>query len=359
MESAEDVEVLVLLNRTPGIRMRGLAPFFERGLRAAEILEWIGSGENPSWKESLEATLKKFDPKRELDETEKLGIEILPFGSPDYPYLLKESSDPPLVLYVKGNLEESDQAAVAVVGSRHPSLYGLEQSRRFARTLAGWGLTIISGFARGIDRAGHEGALEVSFGRTLAVLGSGLDVIYPKEHEALYEEISERGALVSEFALGAPPLAENFPRRNRIIAGLALGTVVIEAHSRSGSLITARLAVEEGREVFALPGRVDQLGSRGTHGLIKEGACLVEFPEEVFNVLAPQLWLLTALTPPSGDALSGEESELLELFDGKPLTIDGAVKKSNHPISTVASLLTGLELKRRLRKRPDGRFERV
>ena len=262
------------------------------------------------------------------------------------------------MLYVKGSLNETDQASVAIVGSRHPGLYGLEQAGRFAEKLAGWGLTIVSGFARGIDRASHEGALKISHGRTIAVLGSGLDVIYPKEHEPLYEEIRERGALVSEFALGAAPLAENFPKRNRIIAGLSLGVVVIEAHSRSGSLITAHLAAEEGREVFALPGRVDQLGSRGTHRLIKEGACLVEFPEEVFDVLTPQLWPLASLTPPN-DSLDEEERELFDLFDKKSLTPDQAASGSKRPVGTVASLLTRLELKRALRRRPDGHYEKV
>lgn len=354
----EDLEVLLLVSRTPGIRMRGLGEFFERGLAPSEILERIRSGENVAWRESLEATTKIFNPAKELEKAENLGIELVPFGDPGYPFLLKEISDPPFVLYCKGNLLESDQASMALVGSRHPSLYGLEQAKRFARKLSSWGLTIVSGFARGIDRQSHEAALEVSYGRTIAVLGSGLDVIYPKEHQNLYEEIAERGALVSEFAFGTPPLAENFPKRNRIIAGLSLGVLVVEAHSRSGSLITAHLAAEEGREVFALPGRVDQLGSRGTHRLLKEGAGLVESPEEVFDALSPQLLPLASFPPPTS-SFDEEERGFLHLFERSPLTADEAAKQGSRPISLTAPLLTRLELKGALRKRPDGRYEKT
>lgn len=353
-----DLEALVLLNRTPGVRMHGLRPFFEQNLNPSQILERIQSGENQSWKESLEATRRVFNPDKELERTESLGIEMIPLGDPRYPSLLKESADPPLVLYVRGSFVESDQAAVAIVGSRHPSLYGLEQAKRFALKLTQSGLTIVSGFAKGIDRASHEGALEVSYGRTLAVLGSGLDVIYPREHQNLYEEISERGALVSEFALGTPPLAENFPKRNRIIAGLSQGVIVIEAHSRSGSLITAHLAAEEGREVFALPGRVDMLGSRGVHRLIKEGAALVESPEEVLETLHPHLWPFVSSSLPLTN-VNEKESGFLGVFEDSVLTADQAAIRSRLSFPETAALLTQLELKGVLRKRLDGRYERI
>lgn len=360
-----ELEALVLLSRTPGLRMRTLAPFWEQGLRPVEILERIRLGEKPEWRESLESTERVFHPAREIEEAEKRKIQIIPFGSPEYPALLKESCDPPLVLYIKGTLLELDQAAVAVVGSRHPSLYGLEQAKRFSSKLAAWGMTIVSGFARGVDRASHEGALEVAQGRTIAVLGSGLDVIYPKEHRNLYEEISERGALISEFALGTAPLAENFPKRNRIIAGLSLGVLVIEAHFRSGSLITAHLAADEGREVFALPGRVDQLGSRGTHRLIREGALLVESPEEILDALGPFLSPLVLL--PEGDRVNSagleepldeEEEQFFHLLQKSSFTPDELAERKSQPISRVRALLTRLELKGSIRKRLDGRYER-
>jgi len=345
--------------------MRSLMSFVEERKSPCEILARIRSGENAAWRDSLEATRRIFDPAKEMAKAEGLGIQLVPFGDFRYPALLKEVSDPPFVLYVRGNLLESDQAAVAIVGSRHPSLYGREQTKRFAERLAEMGLTVVSGFARGIDREAHEAALSVRYGRTIAVLGSGLDVIYPKEHQALYEEVRERGALISEFALGTQPFAENFPKRNRIIAGLSLGVLVVEAHSRSGSLITAHLAAEEGREVFALPGRVDQLGSRGTHRLIKEGAQLVEAPEEVFDCLAPQL-LPSVLDyerkQKRGDStsvLDQQEIGFLGLFERALLTPDQAARQGGLSFSSAAALLTRLELKGLLRRRIDGRFERA
>ena len=343
--------------------MRSLAGFFEQGLSPSEVAEKIGSGENLSWKESLEKTRKVFDPASEISKTEDLGIKILAFNDPAYPALLKEISDPPLLLYCKGDLLESDQAAVAVVGSRHPSFYGIEQAKRFAKKLSESGLSVVSGFARGIDSASHEAALEVSGGRTIAVLGSGLDVVYPRENRSLYERILERGFLLSEFSLGTPPLAENFPKRNRIIAGLSYGVLVVEAHTRSGSLITAHLAADEGREVFAIPGRIDQLGSGGSHRLIREGALLVENPEEILEVLAPQLWPLVKMPnqPVSSGSehsgLSEEEKEFLKYFEDGNLTPDEAAQRGNLPIFLVRGLFTRLELKRALRKRPDGRYE--
>ena len=353
-----DLGALLLLNRTPGIRPRSLRPFLDQGLPPSEVLEQIRSGVNPSWKDSLEATQKVFNPEKEIELCAERGIEIVPLLSESYPPLLKEISDPPLLLYRKGNWDSSDEAAVAVVGSRHPSLYGLEQARKFSQKLSAWGFTLVSGFARGIDRAAHEGALQISYGRTIAVLGSGLDVIYPKEHQALYEAISERGALVSEFALGTPPFAENFPKRNRIIAGLSLGVFVVEAHARSGSLITAHQAIEEGREVFALPGRVDQLGSRGTHRLIKEGAILTETAEEILETLEPQLWPLFSQDSSFSDPETDDEELQFLAFFERASTLDEIVRERNYPAPSAFSLLTRLELKGLVRKRADGRYER-
>ena len=356
-KDSRDLPALVLLNRTPGIRSTGLEPLMAQGLGPSEILERVRDGIHPPWKESLEATEKVFNPEKEIERAHDLGIALVPFSDPYYPFLLNEISDPPLLLYLRGEILDSDQASVAVVGSRHPSLYGLEQAKRFSEKLAEWGITIVSGFARGVDREAHEAALSVRYGRTVAVLGSGLDVIYPKEHQNLYEETAERGAILSEFALGTPPLAENFPKRNRIIAGLSLGVLVIEAHSRSGSLITAHLAAEEGREVFALPGRIDQLGSRGTHRLIKEGAALVESPREVLETLSPQLW---PLIPESSFAdLTGEERTFLDLFRGSGLSLDQAARNASLTLGAAAATLTRLELKGILRKRLDGQYERV
>ena len=296
---------------------------------------------------------------------------------------------------------ESDQAALAVVGSRHPNFYGLEQAKRFSRELASHGLTVVSGFAQGVDQSAHEACLEVSYGRTVAVMGCGLDVAYPKESRPLSERIAERGALLSEYPLGTPPLAENFPRRNRIIAGLSVGVLVVQAHARSGSLITAHQAVEEGREVFAIPGPIDHLVSRGVHALLKEGAHLVEAPSDIMEIL---FWKLKELKKTSHwaslksenlsegvgvasglsdlsvaqdtlplesegvtarqkipedmaeGALSTSEESLLECLKERPLTCEEVKNRCPEPYSVVASALTRLELKRKIRKNPDGRF---
>jgi DNA processing protein len=192
-----------------------------------------------------------FSAEKEIALCAQKGIDFLLYSDKDYPAMLKEVADPPLLLYQKGTLIEHDRNAIAIVGTRHPSFYGRTQAKRFAQELAAKGLTIVSGLARGIDQVAHDGALHISYGRTIAVMGCGLDVIYPKEHEDLFGRISDRGVVLSEYPLGTPPLPENFPRRNRILSGLSYTTFVVEAHSRSGSLITAHQAVEQGREVFA------------------------------------------------------------------------------------------------------------
>lgn len=225
------------------------------------------------------ASLASFSAWKEVREeirrVHQAGVTIVPFIDPVYPARLRTIADPPPFLYLKGNLGPEDEKAVAVVGSRSASEYGRKVARDLCRGLAALGFTVVSGMARGIDGTAHETALECG-GRTIAVLGSGVDRAYPPEHESLYQQISEKGAVVSEFALGTRPIAFNFPARNRLIAGLSLGVVVVEATEKSGSLITAALAVEQGREVFAVPGEVGSSRSRGAHRLIQRGAKLVE-----------------------------------------------------------------------------------
>lgn len=235
------------------------------------------------------------EAEKEMEAAGKLPCRLISYGSNEYPRLLREIPDPPLVLYVRGDASVLSQHAVAIVGSRRPTAYGLQVTHRLAHDLAQRGLAIVSGLARGIDSASHKGALEAS-GKTVAVLGSGVDVIYPRENARLGQKIIETGAVISEFPLGAGPVPENFPIRNRIISGLSLGTVVSEAAEYSGSLITARLAVEQNREVFAVPGNITTAQSFGPNHLIKQGAKLVdqwvdvveELPAEVRRqLLAP------------------------------------------------------------------------
>ncbi len=216
------------------------------------------------------------------------GISIVSLVDLNYPKLLAATYDAPIILYVRGTLVAEDEAALAIVGTRYPSAYGRNVASRFAQELAARGVTIVSGMARGIDAEAHRGAL-LGRGRTIAVLGSGIDVIYPKEHRELYEEISSHGAVLSEFVLGIPPLAFNFPKRNRIISGLAHGVLVVEASVRSGSLITARQALDEGRDVYAIPGQIDSVNAGGSNQLIQEGAKLVTSPDEILSELVPKI----------------------------------------------------------------------
>jgi DNA processing protein len=225
---------------------------------------------------------------KEADQARQQGASLITIREDVYPSQLREIFDPPLTLYYRGDLELMKSPSVAVVGSRRPTAYGRAMTQRLAGDLAARGLTIVSGMARGIDSAAHHGALEAS-GNTIAVLGSGIDVIYPSENKKLYEQIAEKGLLLSEFPLGAFPAPQNFPIRNRIISGLGLGVLVVEAAQYSGSLITARLAMEQNREVFALPGSVTNKNSWGPHILIKQGAKLVQDWQDVFEELPPEV----------------------------------------------------------------------
>ena len=232
--------------------------------------------------EEICQTREKFDVEKEIALAEKLGVWIINFEDARYPVLLKKIYDPPPVLYIKGTLTKSDSFAIAIVGSRRCSYYGSEQASRFAHLLAGIGVTIVSGMARGIDSAAHSGALSAG-GRTFAVQGCGLAKIFPPENKQLFERIWQNGACISELPLEYEPLAENFPPRNRIIAGLSLAVIVVEAMSRSGAVITARAALENDREVMAIPGKIDSPLSKGPHSLIKQGAKLVESVEDVLE----------------------------------------------------------------------------
>ena len=245
---AEEVRAFLILNRLRIEGRRKVVQLLSEGQSAPEIAARMES-EDLLKELQVPESAGPFSAEKESERCAQKGIRFLLFSDPEYPPGLKEIADPPLLLYMKGNILESDRNAIAIVGTRHPGFYGRTQAKRFARELAARGLTIVSGLARGIDQVGHEAALQVAYGRTIAVMGCGLDVVYPKEHETLFQRITERGAVLSEYPLGTPPLPENFPRRNRILSGLSYATFVVEAHSRSGSLITAHQAVEQGRDV--------------------------------------------------------------------------------------------------------------
>ena len=252
------------------------------GASVSELTKVDGIGFKSA--EQIAATQDKFDAAREVERAEKLGVWIINLADERYPALLKRIYDPPPVLYIKGSLSSADNLSIAIVGSRRCSLYGQEQASRFAHLLSSAGFTVCSGMARGIDTFAHQGAL-ASGGRTIAVQGCGLGNVFPPENKKLFELIAESGACISELPLGYEPLSENFPPRNRIIAGLSLGTIVIEAGLKSGALITAEAALENGREVMAVPGKIDSPLSRGSNRLLKQGAKLVESVEDVAEAL--------------------------------------------------------------------------
>ena len=298
---------------------------------------------------------------RELDAIARKRISVRTILDPAYPSRLRTIADPPPLLYVSGSLEESDQLAVAVVGARRATPAGQMITERLANELAAAGFTIVSGLARGVDAAAHRGALTAG-GRTVAVLGCGLGRTYPAEHERLRHEIEQRGAVVSELPLDAPPHSGHFPRRNRIISGLSLGVIVTEAAIDSGSLITARLAAEQGREVFAVPGFVRAETSRGTHALIKEGAALIEEGQDVIDAIAPQLEpstrarLVTPRTHAVAEDLGNHERLVYDALSYDPLTVDHLYERTGLPVAAVMASLLSLELQRRVRQLPGQRY---
>ncbi|MBI5286627.1 MAG: DNA-protecting protein DprA [Deltaproteobacteria bacterium] len=284
---------------------------------------------------------------QEMALMERHDVSILTIKDKGYPKNLLTTYDPPPYLYIKGRIEEVDNVAVAVVGSRIPTPYGISVAERMAGELASNGVTVVSGMARGIDSAAHRGALRAN-GRTIAVLGCGVDVIYPKENKRLYEEICSSGAVISEFPMGTPPYRANFPLRNRVISGLSLGVVVVEAGARSGSLITARLALEAGREVFAIPGSITSYRSKGTNRLLKEGAKLVE---DVGDILE-EFSLSKRLAEDPSPRVSSQEERILDLLCDEPLFIDTIIQRTGLPAQQVMSLLLTLELKGFISQQP-------
>jgi DNA processing protein len=290
------------------------------------------------------------------------GTRIVLCTDPEYPPLLRQTAAAPAALYVQGQLPLLASRQLAMVGSRSPTPAGRSTAREFAAWFARAGFTVTSGLAIGIDAASHEGALKGD-GATIAVFGTGLDQVYPSANRALAERIRARGALVSEFPPGTPPLKENFPRRNRIIAGLAVGTLVVEAARRSGSLITARHALEAGREVFAIPGSIHSPLSHGCHQLIKQGAKLVEEAKDVTDELGfsvPKERLTDAQPAPARPGQLDKEYEmLLDALGFEPATIDSLVARTELPTESIASMLLILELEGRVAALPGGRYGRI
>jgi DNA processing protein len=312
--------------------------------------------------ERIMAARRECNVDHELAECERLGVRLITLDSPEYPEALKTIIGPPVLLYVRGELLPRDALAIAIVGSRHCTHYGLRTAERLAGSLARIGFTIVSGLARGIDAAAHRGALAAG-GRTIAVLASGVGNIYPPEHEDFAGHILRSGALMSEMPTSFEPMAGLFPQRNRIISGLSLGVIIVEAAQRSGALITARHAKEQNREVFAVPGHVDSLASRGCHALLRDGAALVESADDVLDALGPLMDEIrptadTTVRHPLELTLNELERNLLNLMGGDVISADELVMRSQLATAHVISALSVLEMRRLVRRLPGNVYAR-
>ncbi|MFC0710838.1 DNA-processing protein DprA [Azorhizophilus paspali] len=347
--SPAELEARLRLHALPGFgprRHRRLLEAFASASAAlsAPAAAWRALGLPAACAEARRSAQVRQQAAQALAWLEKPRRHLLPLGEPDYPALLAELDDAPPLLFVEGDAAILERPQLAMVGSRRASKPGLDTARAFARQLAGAGFVVTSGLALGIDGAAHRGALDAG-GRTVAVLGTGLQRLYPTRHETLAAEILEGGgALLSELPLDCPPQAGNFPRRNRIVSGLSLGVLVVEAGPSSGSLITARLAAEQGREVYAIPNSIHHPGARGCHRLIRDGAILVESIEHILEALRG--WQNLAPPPGSraGPAMLDERHPLLALLHAAPQTSEELALASGWPLAQVLAALTELEL---------------
>jgi len=348
-------------------RVKGIGPARLRALRqrfgelrlawGASEYDLLAAGLDSRSAAAVTAARASIDPDAELEALHRSGASALAVDDPAYPALLREIPDPPPLLFVRGALTEADRWAIGIVGTRNVSAYGREVAEGLSRDLVANRLTIASGLARGVDGVAHSAALKAG-GRTVAVLGSGVDVIYPPEHRRLAEQIAENGAVISEYPLGTQPDAVNFPPRNRIISGLSLGVVVVEADDKSGALITTTYAAEQGREVFAVPGNIFSRTSRGTNRLIQTGAKLVTSAADILDELnlervAQQVEAQLALP------IDDTERLVLDVLGPEPLAIDDVVRRTNLPTASVAGALAMLELKGLARPAENAAYIRV
>ncbi len=366
MDSREALVALNMIEHVGPVRVRQLLEHFGEApaiLQASkpQLQRVQGIGEETA--AAIACWESAVDLASELKRISEFGCHIVIQQDEQYPELLRQIYDPPVVLYVKGSLTAQDKNAVAIVGSRQTTHYGLEVARKLAYQLGYVGVTVVSGGARGIDTAAHQGVLNTK-GRTIAVLGTGINIVFPAENAALFERIAANGAVVTQFPFNRTADKQSFPIRNRIVAGMTLGTVVVEANLTSGALITANFAVEYGRQIFAVPGRIDSPRSKGCHELIKKGAKLCEGAEDIlseFEYLFPasnrppgasETGVLPALT------LSDNEQKAYDALSKEESNIDEVIRRSGLPSSAVSVALLGLEMKRLVRQLPGKMFVR-
>ena len=359
-------DALVSLNAVPGLG----------SLKIKRLLEAFGSAQ-AVWKEKRKAlctvdgiggltakNILDFNCDAFLEEeyrlAEKHQARIITFFD-DYPQHLKQIPDCPAVLYVCGQWPQTPLPGIAIVGSRQASVYGLSVARSFAQSCAQWNITVVSGMARGIDTAAHAGCLEAG-GKTAAVLGNGLASIYPRENERLFQDIIQNGCVISEFPMQAGPVAGNFPRRNRIISGLSYGVIVVEAALKSGALITSRYALEQGREVFAVPGKIGQAQAAGTNRLIQQGAKLITCMEDVleeFPAVGGKAPAEEGVTSPQDSGLTEQEQALFKLLSDEPVYIDDIMEKMPFGHQHVLTMLLHWECRGRIRRLPGNYFVNI
>jgi DNA processing protein len=366
MENREALVALNLIEHVGPVRVRQLLEYFGEAsaiLRASkhQLVQARNIGEETA--EAISNWEKGIDLAGELKRVQEFGCHIVTQEDPEYPELLREIYDPPVVLYVKGQLLPKDKNAVAIVGSRMTTHYGTETARKLSYQLGYLGVTVVSGGARGIDSAAHQGALSAK-GRTIAVLGTGINLVTPPENAELFQRIAANGAVVTQFPFNRPPDKQSFPIRNRIVAGMTLGTVVVEANLSSGALITSNFANEYGRQVFAVPGRIDSPRSKGCHELIKKGAKLCESAEDILSEFE---YLFPASNRPAGVSetgvlpaleLSGNEQKIYDTLNHEEISIDEVIRQSGLPSSAVSVGLLSLEMKRLVRQSPGKMFVR-
>jgi DNA processing protein len=359
MTRSEAYIALNMIDTLGPVRVRNLAEALgspEAILEADEQQLQKTEGIGPEVARKIVEQRGSVSPAEEMEKASRIGARIVAFVDPEYPEPLKSIYDPPLALYVKGTLEKRDRHAVAMVGTRHATHYGLSVSDRLSYQLAKVGFTVVSGLARGIDTAAHRGAIKGG-GRTLAVIGSALDRLYPPENEDLAAEIAEHGALISEYTMGRQADRTTFPYRNRVVSGLSMGIVVVEAGAKSGAIITAEQAAEQGKTVFGVPGRIDMPGSKGVHALIKTGARLVDDVEDIlqeFQFLIPDDKGRADRALPRRPEVPLNESEQLVVraLWGGPLDVDALARAAALKSAEISSLLLGLEMKKVVRILP-------
>ena len=377
----EDAEAWLTLQFLPGLGCGRIAQLLAACGSVHDILaRRAGNASLPGFARLLEderaLSAARDEAEKELERVERKGVTLLSCVCPEYPPQLRAIPDRPFLLYLRGDAALLSSPMLAMVGNRGASDYGLRTARRFAAAAAERGVTVVSGAAYGIDAAAHEGALEAG-GPTIAVLGCGVDVVYPAPHRRLLDEIAEKGALVSEFPLGTRPDAFRFPVRNRIISGLSRAVLVVEAGDKSGSLITARLGLDQGREVMAVPGSIDSPKSDGAHRLIQQGALLVRRPEDIFEALDWSDAAWSGVRPvrrdpaehgpaeappreaPPPDDLPPSARQVLQALDAYPADIDTLALRCGLPLTDLQALLLGLELEGRLRRLPGNLYERI